>query len=358
MNPRARYRDPITVDDVLASPMSASPLHKLDCCLVTDGAGAFVHDVSAERARDLARSRRSTCSAPATAHTHIDDQPDARPDRRPPAPCRGPRAFEMAGVKPSDVDVLMATTVHDHRAAAPRGPRVLPEGRGRPVRRDGRHRAGRRAADEHQRRRALLHAPGHVRDVPRSSRPTRQLRGECGAAAGRRRRDRRRPRLRGRAVAHVHRRARHGGGALMATRSNRRSTTRPTPSGTARRERAASSAVVHRLRRPDLLVSARRVPDAASHDASSGARVGRTGNRLRGQRPAPARQPADGRPGPYAVALVELGRRRAHAVERRRRRPDHDRRRRRRAPHLGSAQRRSQPRRCSHRPRGRPRATP
>jgi acetyl-CoA acetyltransferase len=37
MNPRARYRDPITVDDVLASPMETSPLHRLDCCLVTDG---------------------------------------------------------------------------------------------------------------------------------------------------------------------------------------------------------------------------------------------------------------------------------------------------------------------------------
>ena len=54
MNPRARYRDPITVDDVLASPMVASPLHQLDCCLVTDGAGAYVL-TSAERARDLAR---------------------------------------------------------------------------------------------------------------------------------------------------------------------------------------------------------------------------------------------------------------------------------------------------------------
>ena len=54
MNPRARYRDPITVDDVLASPLQCSPLHLLDCCLVTDGAGAFVM-TSAERARDLAR---------------------------------------------------------------------------------------------------------------------------------------------------------------------------------------------------------------------------------------------------------------------------------------------------------------
>src|SRR5215204_1134171 len=51
-NPRACERTPITVDDVLASPLIASPLHKLDCCLVSDGAGAFVI-TSAERARDL-----------------------------------------------------------------------------------------------------------------------------------------------------------------------------------------------------------------------------------------------------------------------------------------------------------------
>ena len=42
----------ITIDDVLASPMQSSPLHRLDCCLVTDGAGAFVM-TSAERAKTL-----------------------------------------------------------------------------------------------------------------------------------------------------------------------------------------------------------------------------------------------------------------------------------------------------------------
>jgi acetyl-CoA acetyltransferase len=41
-NPYARYREPITVDDVLASPLIASPLHRLDCCVVTDSGGAFV----------------------------------------------------------------------------------------------------------------------------------------------------------------------------------------------------------------------------------------------------------------------------------------------------------------------------
>jgi acetyl-CoA acetyltransferase len=51
-NPRAFFRDPITVDDVLSSRMIADPLHLLDCSLETDGACAIVV-TSAERARDL-----------------------------------------------------------------------------------------------------------------------------------------------------------------------------------------------------------------------------------------------------------------------------------------------------------------
>ncbi len=104
LNPRARYRDPITVDDVLASEMLASPLHLLDCCLVTDGAGAFVV-TSAERAKDLRKPPVYVLGA-ATAHDHfmISQMPDLTVT--PGAIC-GPRAFEMAGVKPGDVDVLM-----------------------------------------------------------------------------------------------------------------------------------------------------------------------------------------------------------------------------------------------------------
>jgi acetyl-CoA acetyltransferase len=47
--PRAMYREPLTVDDVLASPMIAYPMHLLECCVVTDGGGALVV-TSAERA--------------------------------------------------------------------------------------------------------------------------------------------------------------------------------------------------------------------------------------------------------------------------------------------------------------------
>jgi acetyl-CoA acetyltransferase len=105
MNPRARYQEPITVDDVLASPMQSSPLHLLDCCLVTDGAGAFVL-TSAERARDLPKPPVYVLGA-ATCHDHsmISQMPDLTVT---PGAVSGPNAFRQAGVKPGDVDVLMA----------------------------------------------------------------------------------------------------------------------------------------------------------------------------------------------------------------------------------------------------------
>lgn len=105
LNPRARYRDPITVDDVLDSPMVVSPLHLLDCCLVTDGAGAFVL-TSAERARDLPKPPVYVLGA-ATGGTHqmISEMPDLTVTG---GAVSGPAAFEMAGIKHEDVDLLMA----------------------------------------------------------------------------------------------------------------------------------------------------------------------------------------------------------------------------------------------------------
>ena len=104
MNPNARYRDPITIDDVLASPMQASPLHLLDCCLVTDGAGAFVM-TSAERARDLPKPPVYVLGA-ATCGTHsmISEMPDLTTTG---GAVSGPAAFAMAGIKHADVDLLM-----------------------------------------------------------------------------------------------------------------------------------------------------------------------------------------------------------------------------------------------------------
>jgi acetyl-CoA acetyltransferase len=103
-NPRARYREPLTVDEVLASPYECEPLHKLDCCLVTDGAGAFVM-TSAARARDLAKPPVYVLGA-GTCHDHmmISQMPDLTTT---PGVVSGKNAFRMAGVTPDDVDVLM-----------------------------------------------------------------------------------------------------------------------------------------------------------------------------------------------------------------------------------------------------------
>ncbi len=104
LNPRARYREPLTIDDVLASPLQVSPLHLLDCCLVTDGAGAFVM-TSAARARTLRKAPVVVLgAATCTDHMGITQMPDLTTT---PGTVSGANAFGMAGMKPDDVDVLM-----------------------------------------------------------------------------------------------------------------------------------------------------------------------------------------------------------------------------------------------------------
>ncbi len=104
MNPRARYQTPLTIDDVLASPMQNDPLHLLDCCLVTDGAGAFVM-TSAERARTLRQPPVYVLGA-ATCHDHmmISQMPHLTTT---PGAVSGANAFAMAGITAAEVDVLM-----------------------------------------------------------------------------------------------------------------------------------------------------------------------------------------------------------------------------------------------------------
>ncbi|MGH2809010.1 MAG: acetyl-CoA acetyltransferase, partial [Actinomycetota bacterium] len=103
MNPNARYRNPIGIQDVLDSPFVAEPLHKLDCCLVTDGAGAVVM-TRVDRARDLATPPVVVLGA-GTSHSHmmISQMPDLTVTA---GAVSGAKAFDMAGVKPGDVDVV------------------------------------------------------------------------------------------------------------------------------------------------------------------------------------------------------------------------------------------------------------
>jgi acetyl-CoA acetyltransferase len=102
MNPRAFARDPITIDDVLESGLVSSPFHRLDICLVTDGAAAVIV-TSVERARSL-RKPLITVLGAASNHTHysITQMPDVT---RTGASESGRRALEMAGVTHDDIDV-------------------------------------------------------------------------------------------------------------------------------------------------------------------------------------------------------------------------------------------------------------
>jgi acetyl-CoA acetyltransferase len=102
LNPDAFYRDPITIDDVLASRMMADPFTKLQCCLRSDGGGAVVL-TSADRAVDCARAPVWVLgSGEAVSHVTMSEWDDFTS-----SPCErsGRLAFERAGLTPDDVDV-------------------------------------------------------------------------------------------------------------------------------------------------------------------------------------------------------------------------------------------------------------
>lgn len=104
LNPKAMYRDPMTVDDVLTSRMIADPLHKLDCCAITDGGGAFVI-TTAERAKDLPKPPVYVLGAAgAQTHWNISQQVDFTTCAGAQA---GPEALGKAGLTHDDVDMLM-----------------------------------------------------------------------------------------------------------------------------------------------------------------------------------------------------------------------------------------------------------
>jgi len=103
MNPVAKYRNPITVDDVLSSRIISSPLHLLDCCIISDGGGALVI-TSAERARDLKKKPvyiLGTGEAMRHAGRGKRDFLDIA------AAQSGKLAFERAGVTHADIDMGM-----------------------------------------------------------------------------------------------------------------------------------------------------------------------------------------------------------------------------------------------------------
>jgi len=103
LNPAAYRREKLTVDEVLDSEMIASPLHRLDCCLVTDGGGCVVV-VSPDLAKSLPKPPIWLLGqGESHSHAQISEMPDLTIT---PAAESGKRAFSMAGIKHSDLDVV------------------------------------------------------------------------------------------------------------------------------------------------------------------------------------------------------------------------------------------------------------
>ena len=103
MNPVAYSRDPLTIDDVLNSPMISYPFTIRDCCLVTDGGGAIVL-TSADQAKDLKQPPVFVLgTGEQIGHANISSMDDMTTTA---AVDSGKKAFEAAGISKADIDVL------------------------------------------------------------------------------------------------------------------------------------------------------------------------------------------------------------------------------------------------------------
>ncbi len=98
-NEHALLRDVVTVEEVVNSPLIADPLHRLDCCVITDGGGSIVV-VSPEVAKSLKRPKIKLLGASES----VKHQMGGKIDLTYTAAARtGPVAFAEAGVRPADI---------------------------------------------------------------------------------------------------------------------------------------------------------------------------------------------------------------------------------------------------------------
>lgn len=98
-NEHAMYRDVLTVDDVIHSPVIADPLHRLDCCVISDGGGALVL-TSESIAKSLNRPMIPVLGCGETINTQKSGWPDFVTTG---AVVSGPTAFAEAGVSVQDI---------------------------------------------------------------------------------------------------------------------------------------------------------------------------------------------------------------------------------------------------------------
>jgi len=98
-NPHAMLRDVVTVQDVVNSPMIADPLHRLDCCVISDGGGAIIV-ANPEVAQSLTRPKVKILGAGEAPKHQMAGHVDLTYSG---AVWSGPAAFAEAGVKPADI---------------------------------------------------------------------------------------------------------------------------------------------------------------------------------------------------------------------------------------------------------------
>ena len=98
-NPHAMLRNVVTVEDVVNSPMIADPLHRLDCCVISDGGGAIIV-ASPEVARSLKRPKVKILGAGEAPKHQMAGHVDLTYSG---AVWSGPAAFAEAGVNPADI---------------------------------------------------------------------------------------------------------------------------------------------------------------------------------------------------------------------------------------------------------------
>jgi acetyl-CoA C-acetyltransferase len=98
-NENAMLRDVVTVEQVLESPVIAEPLHRLDCCVVSDGGGALIV-TRPEIAKSLKRPVVRVLGAGEAPKGQLGGDVDLTYSG---GRYSGAAAFEEAGVKPSDI---------------------------------------------------------------------------------------------------------------------------------------------------------------------------------------------------------------------------------------------------------------
>jgi len=98
-NERAMLRNVVTVEEVLSSPMVSDPLHRLDCCVMSDGGGALIvarPEIARELKRPLIKVRGTGEAPKHSMGGKIDLTYSA-------AAWSGPLAFAEAGITQADI---------------------------------------------------------------------------------------------------------------------------------------------------------------------------------------------------------------------------------------------------------------